>query len=90
MKSLKLHKSNEKMYSMIDRVEAAVSGCIAANLNDVGEAIHKVQDRLKAECGGSWNCIIWRSKFARTAVKFKTPYAQYTGPGGLMIVIWQC
>ena len=40
--SLKLHKSNEKMYPMIERVEKAVHECLTLYKEDIGEAIHKV------------------------------------------------
>jgi len=39
-KSLKMHKSNEKMYPMLERVEAVVNFCIEKNRDNVGEAIH--------------------------------------------------
>ena len=70
-----MHKSNEKMYPMLDFLEKAILESVKANLKNVGQAMHRLQDLLKSKYGGQWNCLIWRSSCARTAVKFKTPYA---------------
>ena len=87
--TLKMHKSNEKMYPMLEHVEKLVLKNVLANMGHVGQAMHSLQDQLKAELKGQWNCLVWRSSCARTAVKFKTPYAQFTGPESLIITVWQ-
>ena len=73
--TLKMHKSNERMYPMLEHVERLVLKNVLASMGHVGQAMHNLQDQLKAELKGQWNCLVWRSSCARTAVKFKTPYA---------------
>lgn len=51
-KTLKMHKSNEKMYPMLDFVEKAILRNVLANMASVGKAMHTLQDELKAEYSG--------------------------------------
>lgn len=74
---------------MLDFVEKSILSSVAANMKTVGPAMHTLQDLLKTKYGGQWNCLIWRSSCARTAVKFKSPYAQFTGPESIIITVWQ-
>ena len=87
--TLKMHKSNEKMYPMLDFTEKAIAEAVRTNMGNVGQAMHHLQDALKAKFGGQWNCLVWRSSCARTAVKFRSPYAQFTGPESIIITVWQ-
>lgn len=47
-----MHKSNEKMYPMLDFVEKAILRNVLANMASVGKAMHTLQDELKAEYSG--------------------------------------
>ena len=43
-KSIRLQKSNEKMYSMLEAVEAAIIKNVLENMGNVGQALHTLQD----------------------------------------------
>ncbi len=47
-----MHKSNERMYPMLDFVEKAILRNVLANMQSVGKAMHSLQDDLKAEYSG--------------------------------------
>ena len=40
--SIKMHKSNEKMYPMLETVEKVIVTSILANMQSIGTAIHKI------------------------------------------------
>ena len=42
--TLKMHKSNEKMYPMLENVERCVLKNVLANMGHVGQAMHSLQD----------------------------------------------
>ena len=42
--TLKMHKSNEKMYPMLEHVERLVLKNVLANMGHVGQAMHSLQD----------------------------------------------
>ena len=42
--TLKMHKSNEKMYPMLEHVEKLVLKNVLANMGHVGQAMHSLQD----------------------------------------------
>lgn len=50
--TLKMHKSNEKMYPMLDFCEKAITESVKANMSNVGQAMHHLQDALKTKFGG--------------------------------------
>lgn len=50
--TLKMHKSNEKMYPMLDFVEKSILESVRTNMQNVGPAMHAIQDKLKTKFGG--------------------------------------
>lgn len=42
--TLKMHKMNERMYPMLDHVEAAIVKNVEENMENVGEAMHALQN----------------------------------------------
>ena len=87
--TLNLHNSNEQMLPMLQQVEQLVLESVLSNMENVKEAIKSLRDQLKAEFNSQWNCLVYRSTCARTAISFKTPYAQFIGPECVILIVWQ-